>query len=159
MSLRALLALVLVAWTGVAAAQSQSDPIAFVRSVYREYEREDAKPWTDWPYTARMRKLIDDDERNTPEGEVGKLDWDPIINAQAWKLSGLNVSLVTRSGDRAVVDATFHNLHTNQHIRFSLAREGGQWAIDDLQSLDKPRWTMSKIYLGAPDAFPDRAPK
>jgi hypothetical protein len=31
--------------------------------------------------------------------------------------------------------------------------------IDDLQSLNKPRWTMSKILEDAPDAFPDETTK
>jgi hypothetical protein len=99
---------------------------------------------------------IDDDRENAAkEGDAGKFDWDPIINAQDWKLSAIRVSTISKTGDRAVVDAWFHNLGSDQHMRFQLVQEGGKWALDDLQALNKPRWTMSKVYERAPDAFPD----
>ena len=66
---------------------------------------------------------------------------------------------MSRTGDRAVVDASFDNLGSDQQMRFDLVLEGGKWAIDDLQALDKPRWTMSKVLEGAPDAFPDEPAK
>jgi hypothetical protein len=38
---------------------------------------------------------------------------------------------------------------------FDLVLEDGHWRIDDIEKMLKPRWTMSKILLDAPDAFPD----
>jgi hypothetical protein len=35
-------------------------------------------------------------------------------------------------------------------------RRDGHWRIDDIQETLKPRWTMSKILLDAPDAFSDQ---
>jgi hypothetical protein len=154
-----LLAALPLAWPAVAPAQQQADPVAYIRAIYREYSKTEPKPWSDWPYTVRMRKLIVDDAKNTPEGEVGRLDWDPIINAQAWKLSALKVVLISRDGDRATVDASFHNLNANKHMRFTLERADGKWEIDDIAALDKPRWTVSKVLAGAPDAFPDSPAK
>jgi hypothetical protein len=66
---------------------------------------------------------------------------------------------VSQAGDRAVVDASFHNIDADQQMRFTLVREHGKWAIDDIAALNKPRWTMSKILEGAPDAFPDETTK
>ncbi|MGH6737109.1 MAG: hypothetical protein ACRECX_13695 [Methyloceanibacter sp.] len=41
---------------------------------------------------------------------------------------------------------------------FELIFEDGHWRIDDVVKRLKPRWTMSKILMDAPDAFPDAAP-
>jgi len=153
-------AFVLILCGGGSAAAQTADPAAFVRVIYASYEQPKPAAWFERSYSVRLRKMIDSDRASAAQdGDAGKFDWDPIINAQDWKLSAIKVSLLSRDGDRAVVDATFRNLDSNQHMRFSLVREGGKWAIDDLQSLDKPRWTMSKVFEGAPDAFPDETTK
>jgi hypothetical protein len=74
-------------------------------------------------------------------------------------LSAVKVILVSKSDDSAIVDAAFINLGSKQRIRFSLVRENNKWAIDDIQAVNKPRWSMSKILEGAPDAFPDEPTK
>jgi hypothetical protein len=159
--MRAAFALVLIlCGAGSAAAQNLADPVASVRAIYASYERDKPSAWFERDYSARLRKLIDTDrESAAKEGDAGKFDWDPIINAQDWKLSAIKISLVSKAGDRAVVDAWFHNLGSDQHMRFSLVREGAKWAIDDLQALNKSRWTMSKVFEDAPDAFPDQPAK
>ena len=149
----ALAALLLVV---VGATPLPTDPIAFVRGIYAAYRHDNPPAWYELSYSARLRAMIDADRAQADkEGDAGKFDWDPLINAQDWKLGSLTVSLVSRTDDHATVDAKFRNLGAAQQMRFFLALEAGQWAIDDLQALNKPRWTMSKVYLGAPDAFTD----
>jgi len=128
-------------------AQNAVGSVAFVRALYRSYESETPTAWFDRRYSARMQKLIANDKKATPEGDAGTFDWDPIINAQDRKLSDIEVTLVSHGDDRAVVDARFHNLGSDQQLRYGLVREGGLWVIDDLQSLKKPRWTMSKLLV------------
>ena len=53
------------------------------------------------------------------------------------------------------VRATFKNFDEPRDILYTLVLENGHWRIDDIQETLKPRWTMSKILLDAPDAFPD----
>jgi hypothetical protein len=54
------------------------------------------------------------------------------------------------------VRARFKNFGKPREIVFDVVRERGRWLIDDVQSTRTgARWTMSKILLGAPDAFPD----
>jgi hypothetical protein len=160
MSRRGAIALLLVAWSGVASAQTQADPVAFVRALYAGSQRDNPRAWYDENYSARLRQMIDADRADADKnGEVGKFDWDPIINAQDSTLSRLKVSPVSRSGGRAVIGASFRNLGADQHMRFSLVIEARKWAIDDIQSLNKPRWTMTKVYVGASDAFPDEIKK
>ena len=153
----ALAAIVLfVAWAGIAAAQSVADPVAVVRAIYAGYERDKPAAWYDRNYSAGLKKLIDADQKSAHKADdAGHFDWDPIINAQDWKLTDIRISLVSQTAGQAVVDASFHNLDADQHMRFDLVLQAGNWVIDDLQALDKPRWTMSKILQDAPDAFPD----
>jgi hypothetical protein len=102
--------------------------------------------------------LIDKDEKETPEGDVGRIDWDVFVDRQDWKLTGLKIALVSKSVDKAEVRATFKNFGQPSNMLFDLVREDGQWRVGDVTKTIPPHWTMSKILLDAPDAFPD-APK
>ena len=157
----ALSALFVLSFTAGAPAQTQPDPAAYVRAIYAGYEHDKPVAWYARSYSARLRKLIDADQQAAhKEGDAGHFDWDPIINAQDWKLSGLKVTLVSKSSDvAAIVDAAFVNIGSKQRMRFTLVRENGKWAIDDIQALEKARWTMSKVLTDAPDAFPDEQQK
>lgn len=154
--MRAVAAFLLLLCLGnVALAQTAGDPVALVRGLYPGYER--GKPVTleKQPFSPRMRKLLAADKAYA-KGEVGRLDFDPIINGQDWKIGDLSVTLVSQAGDKAVVEAKFSNLGDAEDLRYDLVHSGGRWLIDEIQSMTKPRWTMSKILAGAPDAFPDQ---
>jgi hypothetical protein len=145
---------------GSATAQTQPDPVAYIRAIYAGYEQDKPASWYDRSYSARLKKLIDADQKSARKaGDAGHFDWDPIINAQDWKLTDIRILLVSQAAGQAVVDASFHNLDSDQHMRFNLVLQANKWVIDDLQSLNKPRWTMSKILEDAPDAFPDETTK
>jgi hypothetical protein len=66
------------------------------------------------------------------------------------------VETVSRSETRAKIRASFDNFGKPRKLLFDLIREKGRWLIDDVSSIGKgARWTMSKILMHAPDAFPD----
>ena len=138
----------------VALAETAGDPVAVVQGLYRGYERDKPVTLEKQPFSPRMRKLLAGD-RAYAKGEVGRLDFDPIVNGQDWKIAGLSVTLVSLAGNKAVVEAKFSNFGTAQDLRYDLIRIGGRWQIDEIQSVNKPRWTMSKILTGAADALPD----
>jgi hypothetical protein len=153
---RVFAALLLMLCVGdVAPAQTAGDPVAVVRGLYPAYEHGKPPMLEKQPFSARMRKLLAAD-RAYAKGEVGRLDFDPIINGQDWKIADLSVTLVSQAQDKAVVEATFNNLGEAEDLRYDLVHGGGRWLIDEIQSMTKPRWTMSKILAGAPDAFPDQ---
>jgi hypothetical protein len=157
-----LAAFLALCFAGSAAAQTQADPVAYIRAIYQAYMTlpfDKVPALESWGLSPRLRALIDADQKEA-QGEVGRLDFDPIINAQDWKLSGLKVTLVSQSSDTsAIVDAAFINLGSKQRIRFTLVRENGKWVIDEIQALQGMRWTLSKILSGAPDAYPDAPAK
>ena len=99
-------------------------------------------------YSKHLQTLFDKDEAETPQGEVGRLDFDPFVGGQDWELSGLEVKETYRSGDEAQVRADFASFGDPRSILFSLVREDGAWRIDDISSTLPPRWTLSDILSG-----------
>ncbi|MGB9045072.1 MAG: DUF3828 domain-containing protein [Pseudolabrys sp.] len=150
-----LLALALGGGTAVAA-PADSDPVSLIKAIYKTYETDN--PGLPHIYSKRLQALIDKDEKETPEGRVGRIDWDVFVDGQDWKLTELKIALVSKSADKAQVRATFKNFDQRSNMLFDLVREDGNWRVDDVTKTIPPRWTMSKILLDDPDAFPD-APK
>jgi Protein of unknown function (DUF3828) len=152
---RAVLLLAVLLGLAPAAAAPADDPLTLIRSIYDVYLEKIDTGYAD-PYSARMRRLLDADAKNTPKGDAGKIDWDVFVDGNDWALTDLNIALVSRADTRARVRATFKNHNEPRDILFDLVREDGHWAIDDVASVRiGGRWTMSKILTGAPDAFPD----
>jgi hypothetical protein len=135
------------------AAAFDSDPVSLIKSIYKTYEED--KPQPKHIYSKRLQALIDKDAKETPEGMVGRIDWDVFVDGQHWKLTDLDITLVSQTADKAQVRATFKNFDHPSNMLFDLVREEGHWRVDDVTKTLPPRWTMSKILLDAPDAFPD----
>jgi hypothetical protein len=153
----ALLAVVLSAASPPAGVDG--DPVALLTAIYKTYTDigpgEDGVPELSGVYSKRLQALIDKDEKETPEGDVGRIDWDLFVDGQDWQLTELKIVPALKEATRAEVRATFNNFGEPRDILYTLVLENGHWRIDDIQETLKPRWTMSKILLDAPDAFPD----
>ena len=165
--MRILLALIFAIALGVASAHAEvdGDPVALITAIYQTYADNtpslgaDAEPGLPHVYSQRLQALIDKDEKETPEGMVGRIDWDVFVDGQDWQLSELKIALVSKSATRAQVRATFKNFDHPSNMLFDLVLEDGHWRIDDIEKTLKPRWAMSKILMDAPDAFPDAKPE
>jgi hypothetical protein len=142
---------------------ADSDPEALITAIYQTYTDiapgEDGTPNVEGVYSKRLQALIDKDAKETPEGEVGRIDWDVFVDGQDWQLTELKIVPISQDAARAEVRATFKNFGEPRDILYTLVLEDGYWRIDDIQETLKPRWTMSKILLDAPDAFPDAEPE
>lgn len=137
-------------------------PADFVTALYKTYiDYGEGAPQPGAPdmYSKRLQAMIDKDAAETPDGEAGKLDFNPIVDGQDWQLTGLKIAEVSRAASEAKVRATFANFGEPRSIVFNLVREDGQWRIDDITETLQPRWTLSKILSDAPDAFPDAEPE
>jgi hypothetical protein len=156
--MRSFLASILALALGASSAHAEvdRDPAALIKAIYKTYQ--DDKPQPPHVYSQRLQALVDKDEKETPGGEVGRIDWDVFINGQDWKLTELKIVPVSQQADHAQVRATFKNFDTPNDMLFDLVLEKGHWRIDDIQATLKPRWSMSKILSDAPDAFPDAKP-
>jgi hypothetical protein len=156
--MRIIVAVILaIALAGAASAKPvDSDPVSLITAIYKTYETDSAG--LPHIYSKRLQALVDKDDKETPEGMVGRIDWDVFIDGQDWKLTNLEIALVSQTPTQAQVRATFKNFDHPSDMLFDLVLEDGHWRIDDIEKTLKPRWTMSKILLGAPDAFPDAGP-
>jgi hypothetical protein len=107
--MRLVFAVILAVALGAAAQAPvpDSDPVSLIKAIYKTYETDD--PGLPHVYSKRLQALVEKDERETPEGEVGRIDWDVFIDGQDWKLTGLKIALVAKSAARAQVRATFKN--------------------------------------------------
>ncbi len=118
-----------------------ADPAGAITAIYKAYQTgSDAAP--DGRRRLQPPPAATDRRRSQvtpPEGEVGKLDWDVFVDGQDWKISDLNVALVSEAADRAQVSAQFNNLDEPKEILFDLVREDGRWLVDDVQSTKKGR--------------------
>ncbi len=138
---------------------ADSDPVALITAIYQTYTDitpgEDAVPDIQGVYSKRLQALVDKDEKETPEGEVGRIDWDVFVDGQDWQLTELKIVPVSKQATQAEIRASFKNFGEPRDILYTLVLDDGHWRIDDIQETLKPRWTMSKILLDAADAFPD----
>jgi hypothetical protein len=125
-----------------------SDPLTFVTGVYQQFVKaqsthNDYNPPEDI-FTARLNKLVQGD-RKRAKGEVGCLDFDFWVNGQDWTLTNLSVANGTMDKDQWTVVAKFRNLGSPEEIHFDFRRVEGRWLLDDVQSLQDHRWTLSSV--------------
>lgn len=155
-----LLALLFAFGLGAPSAQAQAnidaDPLTLIKAIYQTYATN--QPLPAHIYSQRLQALIDKDEKETPDGYVGHIDWDVFVDAQDTQLTKLKIALLSKSATHAQVRATFKNFDEPCAILFDLVREDGGWRIDEIQETARKRWIMSKILADAPDAFPGDPP-
>jgi hypothetical protein len=139
-----------------ASAQATDDPVALITDIYRTYQSGTDYPGYPNVYSRRLQALIDADEKATPQGDAGTIDWDVFVNGNNWDVKNLTVALISKSAAHAQVRAQFFSFKPHD-ILFDLVRENGRWFIDDISETKKGsnRWTVSKILTHASDAFPD----
>jgi Protein of unknown function (DUF3828) len=75
-------------------------------------------------------------DQSESKGEVGKLDFDPLYNAQDFEIKGFSVALVAQQKDSAEVAASFKNMGTSEKIMFLLSNTAQGWRITDIKYSD-----------------------
>ena len=114
-------------------------PDAVVRELYKVhrngrghvFERQGRKlqqRFFDAKLAALLWKLLTE----TPEGEGGYLDFDPLYNAQDTQIKNFRVGAATVKGDAASVPVTFVNFEQKVRIVFRLVRPQQVWKISNI---------------------------
>ena len=157
--MRPLLALILAIAVGAASPPKaiDSDPVSLITAIYQAYL--DNTPALDDIYSKRLQALLDKDAQETPEGMVGRIDWDVFVDGQDFDLSALKIVPVSQDGSKAQIRATFIKMGEQRNMLFDLVREDGHWRIDEIAATLPPRWFMSKILADDLGAFPDAPPR
>jgi hypothetical protein len=75
-------------------------------------------------------------DQSESQGEVGKLDFDPLYAAQDFEIKDFSVVLVNQQKDSAEVAASFKNIGTKEKIMFLLSNTAEGWRITDIKYSD-----------------------
>ena len=119
------------------AAAADDDPIAVVRELYRVHgESEKTKasvfkpPLRDRFFARSLARLLAEDGRR----RESRMGFDPIYNAQDFKIADLEIAQKSRQGEKAVVEARFKNFDKPTRVEYDLVRERGAWRIADIRT-------------------------
>ena len=143
-------AMVLFAHTALAG-DDLTDAKKFLEGLYAPYLNADTGAHNDCfddafdkCFAADLAKAMESERKQTPEGEVGVLDFDPFIDGQDWKLSGLKIT-VKQGSDGPVGTARFKNFGDAMKVEFDLVREGDAWKIKNMRGKD---WDLRQLFAG-----------
>lgn len=149
MRLVALVAGMMLALTGLAAAQTYDTPEALLEAFYAPYFTgefyDDEGPFR----SAALQALYDNDAEITPPGEMGAISFDPYVDGQDFDLTELQIGTPTIVGAEAIVDVSFRNFGEPRSITFELVNENG-WKINDVVSSNpENQYRLSEIFAEA----------
>ena len=122
-----------------AAQPAAADPAAVVRELYRVHRNgrgplftKKGRRYHEQFFDRKLAGLIWKDLTETPAGEVGHIDGDPLFNAQDTKITKFAVGAAAVNGDAATVPVTFMNYGQRVKITFQLVKAGTGWKISNI---------------------------
>ena len=128
------------------------DPATVIRPLYDRYMTPDAQfpsfqeqaPWSNALWALLSAMVARSEQINEPI-----LDFDPLIGAQDYQLTNLNVaSEAVSEASHAVVRASFDNAGARTEIVYDLIWEDGRWKVDNIRG---DGWDLRQI-AAAPNA-------
>ena len=145
--LRIAVALIVILTAPLMQAQTIPQAETFVRQLYSQYEHPVSRfgpsimgKHAASVFSPRLLALIRKEEKATPSGDVGKLDFDPVCSCQdsgGLKLKDLQVSL-TGAGKATATVSLFFPEPTTIEVRLSLLWTPQGWRVDDIGTKDVP---------------------
>ncbi|KOF14549.1 hypothetical protein AC244_26275 [Ensifer adhaerens] len=138
-----------VASASTAFAQPFKTPATLIEALYAPYLSNGDTSERDAFFSNGLTKLYEADAKKS-QGEVGAIDFDPVINGQDWDIADLRVGKAEISAQSAVITVRFENFSVPVALRYSLVNEAGNWQVDDIESTEgETRWTLSEIFANA----------
>ncbi|AGS22365.1 hypothetical protein NXC12_CH02637 [Rhizobium etli] len=144
-----ILALAVSAFAALPAlAETYKTPKALLKALYSyDTDRSDAEapsPYSTF-FSDHLNKLLQADLDNTPEGDVGAVDFDPVIASQDGEASNVRIGQPILLDDKAEVEVQFEN-GKEVTLFYTLVREHGGWKVDDIanQKGDSP-WSLTTL--------------
>jgi hypothetical protein len=120
-------------------AAPRSTPDAVVRELYRVhnngngpiFERKGRRYLFKF-FDKQLADLIWKDITETPEGEIGHMDFDPLYNAQDVTITNFRVGAPAIEGDRATVLVTFNNGGPRTKLTFRMHNTSEGWKVENI---------------------------
>jgi hypothetical protein len=101
------------------------------------------------PYSAffsdHLNEMLQADLDNTQEGDVGAIDFDPVIAGQDGKADNVKIGQPLLLDDRAELEVQFRNGEAVT-LYYTLVKEHGGWKVEDIanQQAEEP-WSLSAL--------------
>jgi len=83
-------------------------------------------------FDQKLADLIWKNITETPEGEVGNLDFDPLYNAQDTGITNFVVGKPVVAGDKSTVLVSFRNFGQRTRIKFEMHSGKEGWRIENV---------------------------
>ncbi|MBD8662885.1 DUF3828 domain-containing protein [Rhizobium sp. CFBP 8752] len=151
--LTTLLALLLLTLSVLpASAEVFKTPQALIRALYA-YDiaaTADDAPSPYQPFLSRsLNRLFQKDRDGTAEGEVGAVDFDPVIAGQDGEAKGVKLSPPILIDDQAELEVSFLNGSEKVTLYYTLKRENGGWKVDDIANQQgEYSWSLRDLLGG-----------
>ena len=118
-----------------------------MHAIYDPYLQDGFKGQPYWQvsrfFAPDLARTIEADMREAKRrGEVPKLDGDPFLDAQDWRIKDLAIA-VTANGPKATGKVTFDNLGKRVGITLDLRQTEAGWRIADIKW---PSGSLSGLY-------------
>ena len=120
-------------------AAATASPDAVVRELYRVHRKgyghvfvKEGRKLQQRFFDANLAGLIWKDLTETPQDEVGHLDFDPLYNAQDIHITRFRVGAPAVEGDRATVLVTFNNYDRKENLKFLMVKTTTGWKISNI---------------------------
>ncbi|OIQ69257.1 hypothetical protein GALL_491420 [mine drainage metagenome] len=144
-----------------AAQPSPSDPVGIINAIYTRaakgkgdgggafiIENKAAKA----KYLSKsLIELWAKADANTPKGDVGPIDFDPVTNSQDPDVKSFNVVAEKLDADKAVIAVTISGRMprarpTDNTIRYTFVGEDSKWKIDNISgTIDGEAWSIRDL--------------
>ena len=125
-------------------ARRANSPDSVVRELYRVHNNgrghvfdAKGKKYIYKFFDQKLADLIWKEVTQTPEGEVGNLDFDPLYNAQDTKITNFLIGKPVVQGDTATVLVTFRNFGQRTTITIEMNKSKEGWKIGNVLYGDK----------------------
>jgi hypothetical protein len=131
---------------GLASAQSGSSNLDTGKELAAQLYKEHSGKFDPLQYPASKKRLLNyfykplldlylKDQENS-KGEVGKIDFDPLYDAQDFEISDFKLVVLPNKKGLGYVAARFKNMGVDQEIIFALQRTKMGWRIADIKYKD-----------------------
>ena len=127
-----------------AAQRPTNSPDSVVRELYRVHNHgkghvfdAKGKRYIYKFFDQKLADLIWKDISETPEGEVGNLDFDPLYNAQDTGITNFLIGKPVVKGDEATVLVSFRNFGKRTRVTFEMHQGSEGWRIKNVIYGDK----------------------
>lgn len=124
---------------GTQTLQRTSSPDGVIRELYRVHNNgrghvfeARGKEYIYKYFDQQLADLLWKNISETPEGEVGNLDFDPLYNAQDTQIKNFLIGKPVVKGDRSTVAVIFRNFGQFVTIRFEMVNGKDGWKISNV---------------------------